>query len=461
MPTKYDCVIIGAGLSGLAAGIRLARFDRKVCICERHSRIGGLNSYYYRQGMLIESGLHAMTNYAPQDAPKNMPLPKLLRQLRIDYDQLAPRPQRYSLIRFPEKSLRFSNDFNFLEEEVAAAFPDEIDRFRKLADFLGKFNETDLNVKFESARRILRFYLKNPLLIDMLLCPLMYYGSSVPCDMDFVQFAIMFKSIYREGFCRPAHGIRGLLELLEGKYLRDGGILRLNTPVKQIITANNRTVGVLTQDDEIIECSRVLSCAGAPETELLSGQPGKTAPGEMTFIETIAEPEPRADLRQLPTITFFCDKEQFDYRPPDSLFSLDSGVICLPENFEIESGDYVPPRMVRTTVAANFEKWRELADDKYAGEKQRAAAAVCAKAGAVSGLRGLDSPMNLLDVFTPLTILRYTGRMNGAVYGSPVKSRTGTTSVRNLFLCGTDQGFLGITGALLSGISMANLHLLR
>src|SRR2546428_9324301 len=28
----------------------------------------------------------------------------------------------------------------------------------------------------------------------------------------------------------------------------------------------------------------------------------------------------------------------------------------------------------------------------------------------------------------------------------------------NLFICGNDQGFLGIVGAMLSGISMANLH---
>ena len=38
----YDTVIIGAGMSGLAAGIRLAMFDQKVCILERHNVPGGL-----------------------------------------------------------------------------------------------------------------------------------------------------------------------------------------------------------------------------------------------------------------------------------------------------------------------------------------------------------------------------------------------------------------------------------
>ena len=64
-------------------------------------------------------------------------------------------------------------------------------------------------------------------------------------------------------------------------------------------------------------------------------------------------------------------------------------------------------------------------------------------------------------MFTPLTIERYTGRINGAIYGAPRKHRDGRTRWENLFLCGTDQGFLGITGAMLSGISMANLHMLK
>jgi phytoene dehydrogenase-like protein len=56
--------------------------------------------------------------------------------------------------------------------------------------------------------------------------------------------------------------------------------------------------------------------------------------------------------------------------------------------------------------------------------------------------------------------MRYTGHIKGAVYGSTQKVRDGRTAIKNLFICGTDQGFLGIVGAMLSGISMANLHCL-
>ena len=63
-------------------------------------------------------------------------------------------------------------------------------------------------------------------------------------------------------------------------------------------------------------------------------------------------------------------------------------------------------------------------------------------------------------MFTPATIQRFTGRAAGAVYGSPEKRYHGTTHLKNLFLCGSDQGLVGVVGALLSGITMANRHLL-
>ena len=65
------------------------------------------------------------------------------------------------------------------------------------------------------------------------------------------------------------------------------------------------------------------------------------------------------------------------------------------------------------------------------------------------------------DMFTPRTITKFTGHLGGAIYGATVKHRQGRTSLDNLYLCGTDQGFLGIVGAMLSGISMANYHILQ
>ena len=60
------------------------------------------------------------------------------------------------------------------------------------------------------------------------------------------------------------------------------------------------------------------------------------------------------------------------------------------------------------------------------------------------------------DMFTPKTITRFTGHAKGAVYGAPRKQRDGRTHLDNLFVCGTDQGLVGIIGSIISGITMAN-----
>ena len=65
------------------------------------------------------------------------------------------------------------------------------------------------------------------------------------------------------------------------------------------------------------------------------------------------------------------------------------------------------------------------------------------------------------DMFTPTTIRRFTGHENGAIYGAPEKRYDGRTHLDNLFVCGTDQGMVGIVGAIVSGITIANQHLLK
>src|SRR5512137_2321882 len=105
---------MGAGMSGLAAGIRLAYYDQRVCILERHNTIGGLNSFYRLRGRDYDVGLHAVTNFTPPGA-KRGPLARLLRQLRFQWADFALAPQIGSVIAFPGVELKFGNDVELLE----------------------------------------------------------------------------------------------------------------------------------------------------------------------------------------------------------------------------------------------------------------------------------------------------------------------------------------------------------
>src|SRR5436190_19561004 len=127
----YDAIIIGAGLSGLAAGIRLAHYEKRVCILERHTTIGGLNSFYRLRGRNYDVGLHAVTNFTPKGT-KRGPLARVLRQLRFSWDEFGLKPQCGSRVAFPGAQLDFTNDFEVLRAEVARAFPAQIDGFNRL-----------------------------------------------------------------------------------------------------------------------------------------------------------------------------------------------------------------------------------------------------------------------------------------------------------------------------------------
>jgi phytoene dehydrogenase-like protein len=457
----YDVLIIGAGMSGLAAGIRLAYYDKRVCILEKHYRVGGLNSFYNREGRKFDVGLHAVTNYVPRGV-KLTPLPKLLRQLKLKPEDFALCPQRMSATKFPDKTLRFSNDLDFFVQEVVDNFPAQADNFQRLLKTISEYNELNLYAKPISAREVVGSIISDPLLIDMVFCPLMFYGNAQENDIEFGQFIIMFKGIYCEGFARPQAGVRQILDVLVRKYRGCGGELRTRCPVASIKAANGRVESVLLENGEVITANKILSSAGYVETMSLLSNYDPTGiedrAGQLSMVEfiTVLDKQP-AEMGHETTIVFYNNSDRFDYRKPDKLVNVSSGVICCPNNFQYEN--HLSEGMIRITNLANYDLWDRLSREEY--EAQKAAWLRTSLNEVVKLIPDFRDSIVFTDVFTPKTIHKFTGHINGAVYGTPSKIKTGRTHLDNLFICGTDQGFLGIVGAMLSGISMANLHILQ
>ena len=488
--THWDVIVIGAGMSGLGAGIRLALAGKKVLMLEQHASIGGLNGFYVKNGLLYDVGLHAVTNFVPPGRHGH-PLTKLCRQLRIPYEALCLEEQRGSRIQFSDITLRFNNHFDLFIESIHKNFPKQIDGFLKLDTAVEALSDTDLQQSdFISTREQLRSFIKDPLLAEMLLLPLFFYGSSCPNDLDWRQFAILYKAIYKEGFARPKGGVRTLCRLLFERYRACGGVLKLKTAVRSVLRNGSRALGVETASGKIVYASQLLSSIGYRETQALCGNSIAAQPAStLAFVETVTTyvGTPQAcDWND--TIVFFNTTERVAYEPTKELLDRRSGVICIPENYgsmnvvcpvsnvqttqkiSEESNKSsqplpktIPPSQrltLRTTHLAGYDAWKKLSPEAYQHQKQNCLQA--SRACALNLLRG-HPPQQFLaeDIFTPLTVERFTGHINGAIYGSPQKFRDGRIGYDNLFLCGTDQGFLGIVGALLSGISMANYHCLK
>lgn len=143
---------------------------------------------------------------------------------------------------------------------------------------------------------------------------------------------------------------------------------------------------------------------------------------------------------------------------PDDFIDAKSGVICCPNNFKYNKASK-DDKIIRITCLANFDRWNKVEGSEYEDNKKRATQEILNKV--VEQIPDFRDSILFSDIFTPKTLYDFTGHINGAVYGTPHKIRTGKTHIDCLYICGTDQGFLGIIGALLSGISIANLYLLK
>jgi len=473
--SHYDVAIIGAGMSGLAAGIRLAHFGKRVCIFERHNAPGGLNSFYSLAGRKYDVGLHALTNFVGPGI-KGTPLGKIFRQLRIDRDEFALAEQRGSRIAFgphAEHELHFSNDPAVLTADIAKKFPGEIDGWRALLAALPSYDALGAAVDATSAREFVARFVRDPLLIEMIFCPLMFYGSARENDMDLSQFAIMARALFLEGFARPPDGVRVILRVLLEKYRAAGGERRMKCGVSRIVSRGDQATALVLENGEEITADHVLSSIGAVETAALlsDSQPSTLnsqlpTAGRLSFVETMTvfDRQPEALGWGSDTIVFFNDSASFDYSRPSEQVDPRSGVICFPNNFNYAAGQAPAEGMVRVTCLANYDRWAQLPEESYLADKQRWFAEIQRSARRFLPAVSEDTLLRATvatDIFTPRTITKFTGHLAGAVYGSPQKIPDGRTPLRNVYLCGTDQGFVGVIGALLSGISMANLHVLR
>ena len=231
MNKNYDAIIIGAGMSGLTAAIRLSLMGKRTCLLEKHGKTGGLNSYYSRGERSFDTGLHALTNFF--EKKEHTPLRSILKQLRIPLDALKLIPQNKSRVVFPQTQLSFSNNIELLKEEISHKFPQEIDGFCYFLKILPTYAQAGASQKFVSTNQTLKEYLQNQLLREMLCYPVYSYGNADENDMNFSLFSMLFRSIYLEGLARPSGGIRPLLQILQEKLEQTGGILRLRCPVEK------------------------------------------------------------------------------------------------------------------------------------------------------------------------------------------------------------------------------------
>lgn len=245
----------------------------------------------------------------------------------------------------------------------------------------------------------------------------------------------------------------------------------MNLGVKQIISEGNTVKQLELDNGETISANHVISSCGVVETErMISGTPSEKSNGDLGRISvlesiTVFDGQPK-ELGWEETIVFYNDAETFRYECPEGLRDIRSGVICMPNNYEYPDGRMLTEGQLRVTCLANHRNWSELTEDRYQEEKERSRQEMLEVAlrhlpDGKANRHELDRRTTFVDIFSPRTIRKFTSHEDGTLYGSPRKSRDGSTPFENLYLAGADQGYVGIVGAMLGGVAIANNRILR
>ena len=350
-----------------------------------------------------------MTNFARPGSKKG-PLAKLLRQLRVRWEDFALVPQVGSSIAFPDVTLGFQNDFEFFKSEVHRAFPAEIDNFQRLVDGLLDYDDLGGPHAGRSARAVVSETIRDPLLVEMLFCPLMFYGARGRARHGFCPFFDpLSQHLFRRA--RPALGrnpadsetpgaqiprTRWRTAAPRGRqpHFDRGRRGSLGTARRWpgVGRARRFIVGRLGRNDA--------ACATAPPAPT-PARPDSSRSSK-PFRPSIAR---RASWAARQTVVFFNDSEKFHWQKPDDLVDVRSGVTCSPNNFLYDEPEQ--EGQIRITALANFDLWKNLNEEEYRQAKLTWYDRL--NASAVRFLPDYRRAVIDSDSFTPCTIRRFTG----------------------------------------------------
>lgn len=494
---QFDAVIIGSGLGGLSCAAAFARQGFKPLVLEQHNRPGGYATTFKRPGgFVFDVSLHA-TAVGERNSIHNLipgfpeitdveflPLPNLYRAIFPDHD-----------IRVPQKNL------DEYKNILAGYFPEETEGIngivddmqglprdiRKISNAKGKVDMDRFPVDYpylfkcysNTWEELLDKRIVNPKLKAILSAQWTYYGLP-PSLLSSYYYALPAIDYLTTGGYYP----RGKCQKISNAFVKfieeHGGKVMLNTRVEQILLKENTAYGVKTDKGEEFTGKVVISNANAHDTfhKMLNNK--KSLLDYLTKLDKLSVSISsfqvflglKDDLIGKSGIT---DTEIFYENEYDLEASYKAAMEADIENscFDLTLYDntyqgYSPKGKNTITMAAiqGYDHWKKYEHDyfnnnksEYRKEKQRMAD-ILIKRVEQTLLPGLSKSIEVKEIGTPLTNVRYTSNYRGAIYGfDQTLNNSGNnrlshdTPIKNLYLSGawTKPGH-GYGGVLWSGL---------
>ena len=291
-PTDH-VVVVGAGLAGLSAALRLAGAGRKVTVVERESVPGG------RNGLLKKSG------YSFDTGPSVLTMPDLISDALAcvgedikDWLDLVPLKPLYRAFYHDGSQLDVHADTNQMQAEIAksisskeaegyARYVEFVTKLYKyeMKDFIDRNIDSPLNLLTPNLARLIALggfrklapkvnqFLKDPRTQKVYSFQAMYAGVSPQQALAIYAVIAYMDSV--NGVFFPKGGMHAVPRALAGAAEKHGVTFKYSSTVTSIERKNGRATAVITDKGERIPCDVVVLNPDLPVAwrDLLGKQP--------------------------------------------------------------------------------------------------------------------------------------------------------------------------------------------
>jgi phytoene dehydrogenase-like protein len=459
-------LVIGGGVGGLAVGSYLLMNGFSVRLLEQNSQLGGVMATWRREGYRFDGA----TNYLAGSSPRLNAHRILGEVLDLDRIEFYDYPEFICIEHKSGEVFHVYTDAERLRAEMLRIAPEDRSLIDQLVDAVVELGGYDL--PFEQAPEtfgvldaisflkrnysLLKFRRKwggitiaalasrfnNPLMREM-------FVQIFPHHEHFAVMAPLAPLAWmnRRAAGYPMGGSARITELMRERFSDLGGEVELDTPVSRIDVERGVAVGVTCADGNARRADVVVSAADLHATvfDLLGGRfvGRKLARRFERYRAFTALVQVSLGIAR----TFDGEPEKLNLPLPDPLPLGDHTARDMMVRILSFDPSFAP--VGKTAVIAqlrteDYQSWCDLrASDRetYQLEKQRVGGAVIAALEARFG--GVAAKVEVVDVATPATYIRYTGLWQGAHQGwAPIPGVIGRPQpkqlegLRNLYLAG-------------------------
>lgn len=487
---RYDVVVIGAGLGGLATGAILARAGRKVLVIERSNSVGGAASSYKVGDLFVEGSLHETSD------PRNPGDPKhdvLKRAGVLDAVTWSPSNTFYEVRGGPiQTPLTLPADFNGARAALVTRFPDAragIDTIMREIEQTASSEEQSLPISDRSLslqRKLDSLFDVNEAVKCALTANLAYYHDD-PATLSWMHFATAQGHYLRNGACFIKGGSQRLSSALARAIKAAGSDAILRRSVSAIaagpdgayiVTHTTKDGG----DPKTVEAVRIVSNA-APESTAallpdagaakLRGYYANQAISISLFSLTLGLSQPprtfgvssystqllppwMSRLSDYPHSTTLMADEPADRMPP----------MAIVDYTAIDSGVPAPPHVLSIFGPDRLSNWDSSDMDRYREKRGRWQDAIVRYLD--SHYLGLAGAVTAASFNTALSVKQYLSAPEGAVYGfaptprafsASTPAHSPRTPLPGLYLSSAYANFGGYTGVVQAAGACADMIL--